>query len=219
MAYQLVIGNKNTSSWSLRPWVAMKHAGIPFTEININLRDPDAKAQILRRSPSGRVPALLTGGDLIWDTLAILEYLAETHPTAGLWPASPDARARARSVSAEMHAGFRALRKHCPMDILARTPQDGLLPQVEADVRRIVAIWGECRDRFGTGGPFLFGVFCAADAMYAPVATRFRTYLADLGRYGDDSGVAQDYVRAVLALPAFLEWERDARTETAAAAS
>jgi len=219
MAYQLVIGNKNTSSWSLRPWIAMKHAGIPFTEINVNLRDPDAKAQILRRSPSGKVPALLSGGDLIWDTLAILEYLAETHPTAGLWPASPDARARARSVSAEMHAGFRALRKHCPMDILARTPQDGLLPQVEADVRRIVAIWGECRDRFGAGGPLLFGAFCAADAMYAPVATRFRTYLADLGRYGDEQGVAQAYADALLALPAFLEWERDARAETAAGAS
>jgi glutathione S-transferase len=219
MAYQLVIGNRNTSSWSLRPWIAMKHAGIPFTEINIDLRDADAKAQILRHSPSGKVPALLTGGDVIWDTLAILEYLAETHPAAGLWPASAGARAQARSVSAEMHSGFWPLRHHCPMEIRARTPQDVLLPQVEIDVRRIVGIWLDCRHRFGTGGPFLFGAFSAADAMYAPVATRFRTYLPDLARYGDDSGVAQDYAGAVLAVPAFLEWERDARAESAAAAS
>lgn len=219
MAYRLVIGNKNTSSWSLRPWIAMQHAGIAFTEININLRDTDAKAQILRRSPSGKVPALLTGGDVIWDTLAILEYLAETHPTAGLWPADAVARSQARSVAAEMHSGFRALRVHCPMDIVARTPTDRLLPQVESDIRRVVALWSGCRARFGTGGPFLFGAFSAADAMYAPVATRFRTYLPDLARYGDDRGVAQDYADALLALPAFLAWEDGARAETAAAAS
>ena len=219
MAFRLVIGNKNTSSWSLRPWIAMTHAGIPFTEININLRDDDAKAQILRHSPSGKVPALLSGGDVIWDTLAILEYLAETHPEALLWPASPNVRSQARSVSAEMHSGFRALRTHCPMDILARTPTDQLLPQVETDVRRIVAIWRGCRERFGTGGPFLFGAFCVADAMYAPVATRFRTYLPDLARYGDDRGVAQDYADALLAFPPFLAWEHDARTEIRATAS
>ena len=219
MAYQLVIGNKNTSSWSLRPWIAMKHAGIAFNEINVNLRDPDAKAQILRHSPSGKVPALLTGGNVIWDTLAILEYLAETHPTANLWPADAVASSQARSVASEMHSGFRALRTHCPMDILARTPTDQLLPQVETDVRRIVALWRGCRERFGTGGPFLFGAFSAADAMYAPVATRFRTYLPDLARYGDERGVAQGYADALLAMPAFLEWERDARTETATAAS
>ncbi len=219
MAYQLVIGNKNTSSWSLRPWIAMTHAGIPFTEINVNLRDADAKAQILRHSPSGKVPALLTGGDVVWDTLAILEYLAEMHPGAGLWPASPAARARARSVVAEMHSGFQPLREHCPMAILARRPSEQLFPQVEADVRRIVAIWRDCRSRFGAGGPFLFGAFTAADAMYAPVATRFRTYLPGLARYGDEGEVAQAYADALLSLPAFLEWENGARTETAAAAS
>lgn len=212
MAYRLVIGNKNTSSWSMRPWLAMKHAGIPFAEVNINLRDADAKAQILRHSPSGKVPALLTDGQVIWDSLAIIEHLAEAHPAAALWPAAPQVRAQARCVSAEMHSGFQALREHCPMNIIARSPQAKLMPQVEADVRRIVAIWRDCRDRFGTGGPFLFGGFTAADAMYAPVATRFRTYVPDLAPFGDD-GTAGAYVQAVLAVPAFLEWEAGARSE------
>jgi glutathione S-transferase len=213
VAYQLVIGNKNTSSWSLRPWIALKHCGIPFTEINIHLRDADAKAQILQHSPSGKVPALIVNGRVIWDSLAILEYLAEAHPDAQLWPADAQARAEARSVAAEMHSGFRPLRDHCPMAILRREPQDTLLEQVEADVRRIVEVWRGCRARYRAGGPFLFGGFSNADAMYAPVATRFRTYVPDLGRYGDD-GSAQAYIDALLALPAFLEWEAGARQQT-----
>ena len=213
--YRLVIGNKNTSSWSLRPWLAMTHAGIAFGEVNIDLRAADAKAQILAQSPSGKVPALLAGDDVIWDSLAILEFLAEAHPEAGLWPASRDARAQARCVSAEMHSGFQPLRQQCPMDFLARTPKAELAAEVAADVRRIVALWQDCRSRFGGGGPFLFGPFSAADAMYAPVASRFRTYLPNLAPYGDD-GAAQAYVEALFALPAMLQWEREARSEIAA---
>ena len=213
MAYQLVIGNKNTSSWSLRPWIALRHSAIPFSEININLRDADAKAQILRHSPSGKVPALIVDGRVIWDSLAILEFLAEAHPDARLWPADTQARAQARSVAAEMHSGFGPLRDHCPMAILRREPQAALPEQVEANVRRIVEVWRGCRARYGAGGPLLFGAFSNADAMYIPVATRFRTYVPDLARYGDD-GSAQAYVDAVLALPAFLAWEDGARQQT-----
>jgi len=213
-AYRLVIGNKNTSSWSLRPWIAMTRAGLAFEEVAINLRAGDAKAQILAHSPSGKVPALHAGGLMIWDSLAILEYLAETHPTAALWPADRSARAIARSASAEMHSGFQALREHCPMDFLGRAPKDALPENVEKDVRRIIALWSDCRSRFGAAGPFLFGGFTAADAMYAPVVSRFRTYLRDLARYGD-SGAARAYVDAMLATPQMQSWERSARAQLA----
>jgi glutathione S-transferase len=156
MSYRLVIGDKNISSWSLRPWLAMRHAGIAFSEINIRLRQPDSAAHILRHSPSGRVPALRVGGEVIWDTLAILEFLAEAHPEARFWPADPQARARARSVAAEMHSGFAALRDHCPMELLARLPMASLPDAVAADVRRLVALWGDCRRTHGSTGPFLF---------------------------------------------------------------
>jgi glutathione S-transferase len=214
MSYQLVIGDKNTSSWSLRPWLAMRYAGIPFREIGVKLRRPDTPAQILRYSPSGRVPTLIVAGLAIWDSLAILEYLAEAHPEAKLWPEPREARALARSVAAEMHSGFAALREHCPMELLARLSMATLPDPVAADVRRIVASWGDCRRRYGGAGPFLFGAFSAADAMYAPVASRFRTYLPDLAPYGDD-GVAQAYVDALFALPAMAEWDAGARRETA----
>ena len=218
--YRLVIGNKNWSSWSLRPWLAMRHAGIAFSEINIDLRAADAKAQILRHSPSGKVPALIVddpaaGGFLIWDTLAIIEYLAETHPDARLWPEQSRARAVARAVSAEMHSGFQQLREHCPMDMLARTPRDALAAPVAADVRRIVAIWQDCRRRFGDAGPYLFGAFTAADAIYAPVASRFRTYIPDLAAYGDD-GTAAQYVATVFAHPSMRDWEAAAEAQCAA---
>jgi glutathione S-transferase len=162
------------------------------------------------------VPALLVDGTVIWDSLAILEYLAEAHPEAQLWPAAPAARARARSVSAEMHSGFAALREHCPMDIVARLPMASLPDAVEVDVRRVVAIWQDCRRRFGSGGPLLFGAFTAADAMFAPVATRFRTYLPDLSIYGDD-GPAQAYVDAIFALPAMAAWEHASKVGPSAA--
>jgi glutathione S-transferase len=215
MAHKLVIGNKNASSWSLRPWLAMRRLGIPFEEVNIDLRAPDAKAQMLEYSPAGKVPALLAGsGRVIWDSLAILELLAEKQPA--LWPRAAAARALARSVSAEMHSGFQALREHCPMDFLGRKPKTRLLKPAAADVRRIVDIWQDCRARHGSGGPFLFGRFCAADAMYAPVASRFRTYLPDLAPYGDD-GTAQAYVETLFALPEMAEWETGARQEVEAA--
>ncbi len=219
MAYQLVIGNKNTSSWSLRPWLALRQAGIAFDEIHIDLRAPDGKAQILTYSPSGKVPALLGGGRVIWDSLAILEFLAETHRYShpALWPRSAAARAHARCIAAEMHSGFQALREHCPMDFVARAPKARLPGPVAADVRRIVALWRECRQRHGVGGPFLAGRFCAADAMYAPVASRFRTYLPDLARYGDDDGTAQAYVEALFAHPAMAEWGKGAEEQIAAA--
>ena len=214
MSYRLVIGDKNISSWSLRPWLAMRATGIPFAEVNVKLRQPESPADILRYSPSGRVPTLLVDGLAIWDSLAILEYLAEVHPEAKLWPEQREARALARSVAAEMHSGFAALREHCPMELLARLPMATLPDPVAADVRRIVASWRDCRRRYGGAGPFLFGAFSAADAMYAPVASRFRTYLPDLAPYGDD-GTAQAYVDALFALPAMAEWEAGARRETA----
>lgn len=210
--YRLVIGNKNTSSWSLRPWIAMQRFGLPFEEININLRADDKKAQILRHSPSGKVPALYAGDLMIWDSLAILEYLADTHPDAGLWPKDATARAIARSVSAEMHSGFQALREHCPMDFLGRAAKPSLPEAVEADVRRVVALWRDTRARFGLGGPFLFGGFSAADAMYAPVTSRFATYVPDLSPYGDD-GTARDYVAAMFATPEMKRWEAGAKAE------
>jgi glutathione S-transferase len=213
MNYRLVIGNKNWSSWSLRPWLAMRQTAIPFEEINVKLRQPESKASILRYSPSGRVPVLFVGTEPLWDSLAILEYLAEAHPEARLWPAEPGTRARARSVASEMHSGFAPLRDHCPMELLARRPMASLPEAVADDVRRIMALWRDCRRRHGHGGAFLFGAFSAADAMYAPVATRFRTYLPDLGPYGDD-GTAQSYVDAICRLPAMVAWEEGARRET-----
>ena len=213
--YRLVIGNKNTSSWSLRPWLAMKEAAIPFEEVRINLRAPDMKDQILAHSKAGKVPVLETGDIAIWDSLAILEFLAEQYPDKALWPPQTEARALARSVSAEMHSGFQALREHCPMKLLAREPKDELIDPVQVNIRRIVEIWSECRKRFGGSGPFLFSHFTIADAMYAPVASRFRTYVPDLAPFGDD-GTAAAYIDAIFALPGMAEWSEGARQETGA---
>jgi glutathione S-transferase len=218
MAYALVIGSKNVSSWSLRAWLALVETGIPFREVLIPLRRPETKAQILRHSPAGHVPILIWEANgrrqTIWDSLAILEFLAETHPQAGLWPAEREARAHARAISAEMHAGFRDLREHCPMDLVARTPVTSLPEAVSQNVRRIIELWSLSRRQFGRGGDFLCGAFSAADAMYAPVASRFRTYLPDLAPYGDD-GTAQAYVEAVFNLPGMAKWEEGARAECA----
>ena len=213
--YRLVIGDKNWSTWSLRPWLAMTRVGLPFEEINVRLRRPESKAAILKVSPSGLVPALYDGDLVIWDTLAILEYLAGEHPDAGLWPADRAARAIARSASAEMHSGFQALRQTCPMELLVRNPLPSLTPETETDVSRIVALWRECRTRFGAGGPFLFGAFSNADAMYAPVASRFRTYIPDLAPFGDD-GTAAAYVATIFAMPEMETWAAGARAEMAA---
>jgi len=211
-SYTLVIGDKNISSWSLRPWLALKQRGIPFAEECIRLRQPDSKAEILRHSPSGKVPALKTRTGVVWDSLAILAYLAERHLEHKLWPSNEEARAAARSISAEMHSGFATLRNDMPMDLLSKLPSPPLSAALEADIGRIAAIWKDTRARFGHGGPFLFGAFSNADAMYAPVATRFRTYGVDLGRFGDD-GTAAAYAEAILALPAMAEWTEGARDE------
>jgi glutathione S-transferase len=196
----LVVGNKNYSSWSLRPWLAMKVLGIPFREQRIPLYGEESKAEILRHSPAGKVPVLVDGDLHVWDSLAILETLAEREPR--IWPADAGLRARARSVSAEMHSGFQNLRQHMSMNIRRRHPGKGRTPESLADVKRIVEIWGECR------GPFLFGAFCGADAMYAPVVLRFRTYEVEL------PPVCRAYADRVLALPAMQEWIRDAERET-----
>ena len=203
--YTLIIGDKNFSSWSLRPWIALKHFEIPFAEERVRLRQLESKAEILRHSPSGKVPALKDGDRVVWDSLAILDYLAEKHPEKSFWPKDEAARAEARSVSAEMHSGFATLRNEMPMDLLSRLPSPPIGKALEADIRRIVAIWQRCRGRHGAKGPFLFGSFCNADAMFAPVATRFRTYGVDLSNFGDD-GTAQTYADTILALPAMAEW-------------
>lgn len=202
----LVIGNKNYSSWSLRPWLAMKVLGIEFDEVRIPLYQPESKTVILRYSPAGKVPCLVDGSIRVWDSLAILEYLAETH--RDLWPEAPAARALARSVCAEMHSGFSNLRQHMSMNIRKRHPGKGRTPESEAEARRVIDIWGDCRTRFGAAGPFLFGRFSAADAMYAPVVLRFRTYDFDL------PAVARPYSDTILALPAMREWIEAAERES-----
>jgi glutathione S-transferase len=207
VALTLVVGNKNYSSWSLRPWLAMRQAGIAFDEVVIPLYRAESKAALLAHSPAGKVPVLRHDGRTVWDSLAIMEYLAETFPAARIWPEDAAARALARSVSAEMHAGFAALRAGMSMNLRERLPGQGRNAAVDADIARITAIWRDCRARFGDGGPFLFGAFTAADAMYAPVATRFRTYGVDL------DPTCRAYADAVLALPAFLEWQAAAQAE------
>jgi glutathione S-transferase len=211
MSLTLVIGTKRWSSWSLRPWLALSAVGAPFREILIPLRQPDTKARILEWSPSGKVPLLDDGGLQVWDSLAICEYLAERFPEAGLWPRDPAACALARSVSAEMHSGFTALRSTCPMDVGEDLPMTEIPDDVKADVARIDAVWSDCRARFGQGGPFLFGAFTNADAMFAPVATRIRTYHLPV------SEAASAYCDAIMAHPAMVKWIKDARKAAGAA--
>lgn len=210
--YTLVIGDKNLSSWSLRPWIALKVCGIPFVEERIRLRQPDTRAEIMRHCPSGKVPALKTRTGVVWDSLAILEYLAERHPELHLWPREVEARALARSISAEMHSGFVTLLSEMSMELLAKFPTPPISEELASDISRIVAIWRGTRARYGAGGPFLFGAFSNADAMYAPVATRFRTYGVDLAAFGDD-GTAASYAETILALPEMAEWTAGAEAE------
>jgi glutathione S-transferase len=210
-SFTLVIGNKNYSSWSWRPWLALKRTGVSFQEVLIHLDDPDKAARIRAYSPTGKVPVLVHGDVTVWESLAICEYLAELFPEANLWPGDRSARARARAVATEMHAGFGALRATLSMNLRGRStrPRDesNLPAEVWADIERIVALWDDCRRRYGQGGPFLFGGFTIADAMYAPVVGRFRTYQVPL------PPSARDYVEAVWAWPAVREWIDAARTE------
>jgi len=208
MPLHLIIGNKNYSSWSLRPWLAMKVAGIPFEETLISLEAPDFKARVTALGGAGRVPLLIDGDVRVWESLAILEYLAEKFPAAALWPKDASARAHARTTASEMHAGFAALRQHLPMNVARPVKKRALDDGAAADAARIVAIWSGCRTKFGAGGAFLFGPFGAADAMYAPVVWRLHTYAVEV------SAAARAYMTAVMALPASVEWREAARRES-----
>jgi glutathione S-transferase len=212
MDLKLVIGNKNYSSWSFRPWIALTASHIAFEEILIPFGEPIGnpafKAEIRRYTPADKVPVLIDGDVHVWETLAILEYLAERFPQARLWPADVGARAHARAIASEMHAGFAALRQHCAMNMRRPVTRRELPTQVRDNVARIDAMWTDCRNRFGAGGRFLFGHFTAADAMYAPVVSRFRTYDVEIG------AAAQAYMSAMMGLPAWAAWEDAARKET-----
>lgn len=209
--FTLAIGNKNYSSWSLRGWLMAVQSGIAFEELMIPLDETDTAAAIAKVSPSGKVPVLLHKGLAIWESLAIGEYLAELRPDQGLWPAAPAARAVARAASLEMHSGFADLRREMPMNIRASLPGRGSTPAVRADIQRVVAIWRDCRRRFAGSAPrddgFLFGAFTLADAMFAPVATRLRTYAVPL------DADAQAYCDAIFAHPPMKRWVEEARRE------
>jgi glutathione S-transferase len=204
---QLIIGNKNYSSWSLRPWLAMKVAGIEFQETLISLEAADFKSRLIALGGAGKVPVLIDGDIRVWESLAILEYLAEKFPAAGLWPRDPAARAHARAIACEMHAGFQAVRGQLPMNVWRPVIKRELGADAIADVARIDAIWNGCRSRVAGAEPFLYGAFSAADAMYAPMIWRFHTYAVEV------SEVAHDYMRALMALPAWGEWREAARRE------
>jgi len=212
-ALTLYIGNKNYSSWSLRPWLALRQTGAPFAEVLIPLSRPDSKAAILAQSPSGRVPVLCHGALRLWESLAICEYLAEIFPGAGLWPADRTARAVARAAATEIHAGFGTLRQQLPMDIRARRSTPHRVALAGDDIARVTALWRDCIGRFGRSGahgagPFLFGAYCIADAMFAPVATRFHSYGVAL------DPVSAAYVAAQRDWPAMREWREAAEQET-----
>lgn len=206
--YKLILGNRTYSSWSLRGWLLARQAGIAFEEVVIPLRQPDTRARILEYSPAGKVPTLMIDGDAVWDSLAIAETLAESFPGRGLWPAEAPARRLARSVSAEMHGGFSALRSALPMDLSKHYPGQAIAPDVQAEVDRIRAIWRDCRARYGAGGAFLFGDFSAADAFYAPVVTRFRTYDIKL------DAVSEAYCTGITGHPWMQDWAAEAAKET-----
>ncbi|HKA87568.1 MAG TPA: glutathione S-transferase [Haliangiales bacterium] len=214
MDLELVIGNKNRSSWSMRPWVLLTHIGVPFRETLLRYHPPSPEwlARMPLISPSGRVPVLLIDGESVWESLSIFEAVAELAPPGAVWPEDAVARRVARSLASEMHAGFSALRNHCPMDIARRAAPAPIAHEVGADLERLAAAWRDARARFGRGGPFLFGRFTGADAMFAPVATRVRTYRLDL------PADARAYVDALLAHPAVAAWIVGAQAEVNAAA-
>jgi glutathione S-transferase len=208
---EIIIGTRKWSTWSLRAWLVLKRSGAAFTETLIPLREAGSSEAIGGRSPSRLVPALKDGELTLWDSLAISEYLNDKLPAARLWPADPVRRALGRSAAAEMHSGFASLRGECPMDIALRMEAD-LTEATGKDIRRIVQLWSELRGRFGKDGPFLLGHWSIADAFYAPVATRFRSYGVKLSDYGD-TGVAGEYAAELLATSEFKAWEEAALTE------
>jgi glutathione S-transferase len=209
MTLKLVIGNKNYSSWSMRPWLALRANDIPFEEVFIPLYTGEAdKQRLLSFTPSGKVPTLIDGDVTIWDSLAIIEYLAERFPEKRLWPEDRASRAHARSISAEMHSGFAALRNECGMNLHRPVGAITLSAEARANIARIQQIWIECRERYGKLGPYLFGAFGGADAMFAPVVHRFRTYAIEV------APEVQAYMATMMSLPAFAEWTRAGLAET-----
>lgn len=202
----LVIGNKNYSSWSLRPWLAMAAKGVPFAEVLVPLDHPNTRQQVLQYSPTGLVPALKYGNLMVWETLAIIEFVNEKHPEAKFWPEEQEYRAVARAMASEVHAGFQALRAHCPMNLRRRGARR-LTPAVEADVLRLSSYWKRFRAELGNNGPFTFGEFGAVDAMFAPLATRIRSYEIPVDRQ------THEYVDAIHSLPAFQKWHQAAVAE------
>ena len=209
---ELIVGDKNKSSWSLRPWLVLKRAGVPFTETLIPLDVETTAAALAKHSPTAKVPALKTDdGHVVWDSMAICVHVAEKNPQAGLWPADQVARDYARSAVCEMHSSFASLRGECPMNVVLRTKLD-LSEATAKDVRRLVQLFAEGRRRFGAQGPYLCGTWSIADAFFTPVALRFRAYGVALSDYGD-AGEAGAYCTTLLSEPDFLAWERDAVTE------
>jgi len=204
---QLVIANKLYSSWSLRPWMVLHAFGIPFSEHVVALRQPDTKERIANVSPSGKVPVLMDDGIAVWESLAIIEFLAETHPDLEIWPRDRAARAHARAISNEMHGGFMPLRQTCPMNLAKRFKTPPMTDELAQNVARIEEIWQRTRNSFRAAGPFLFGAFSAADAMYAPVVTRLDTYQIAV------SPPARTYMDAVLSHPSFIAWKAAALAE------
>lgn len=204
---KLVIGNRNYSSWSLRAWLAMRHSGLDFEEVFVPLGQPTSQAILKKHSPSGLVPVLYIDDHPVWDSMAIIETLNDLAPSAGLWPSDVKARAWARSVSAEMHAGFYRLRRDMAMDLRTDKRGQGHTEGALADAAKIIALWQKCRDAHADQGPFLFGAWSAADMMYAPVVGRFRTYGVAM------EGPIATYADAVWAQPDMAEWLDQAREE------
>jgi glutathione S-transferase len=207
MSLRLAIVNKAYSSWSLRPWMLLTHFGLPFEETFIAMGRPETRSEILNFSPTGKCPALRDGDVIVFESLAIVEYIAESFPDLPIWPRDKRARALARSLASEMHSGFLALRNHCPTQFLRPVRKIALTPEVESDVARIEAAWEDARRQFGAGGPFLFGAFSAADAMFAPVVNRFHTYDVAVGPQ------TRAYMDAIMALPAWKAWIAGAERE------
>ncbi|QBR70000.1 glutathione S-transferase [Beijerinckiaceae bacterium] len=207
MSLTLLIANKTYSSWSFRPWILMRHFGIPFEEVVIPLAQETTRAEISRFSPSGKCPALRDGEILVWDSLAIIEYVAELNPQLAIWPSERAARAQARSLSAEMHSGFAAMRSLLPMNMRRPVHKCALSPEASADISRIEQAFAQARKQFGQAGPFLFGQFSAADAMFAPIVNRLHVYDVEV------TPVTKDYMEAMSVLPAYQDWRAQAQAE------
>ncbi len=207
MPLKLVVANKTYSSWSLRPWILLAHFKIPFEEVVIPMDRPETREAMLKYAPTGKCPSLHDGAIAIWESLAIIEYVAEQYPEQAIWPKGKAARAQARSLASEMHSGFQALRVACPMKFRRAPRAVALSEAVKADIARIEASWAHARETFGKAGPFLFGRFSAADAMFAPVVNRFHVYAAPV------SSTTRAYMDAIMALPAWKAWSADAEAE------